>query len=66
MTHALLLLFTAGDGNVLPPPASPSRRQVEVEPYRGPSTASQTPSRDEFSSDEESLAWDVEGWEDVG
>ena len=24
------------------------------------------PSRDEFSSDEEPLAWDAEGWEDVG
>jgi hypothetical protein len=24
------------------------------------------PSRDEFSADEEPLAWDAEGWEDVG
>jgi len=24
------------------------------------------PSRDEFSTDEEPLAWDAEGWEDVG
>jgi hypothetical protein len=24
------------------------------------------PSRDEFSSDEEALAWDAAGWEDVG
>ena len=24
------------------------------------------PSRDEFSSDEEPLAWEAEGWEDVG
>ena len=24
------------------------------------------PSRDEFSADEESLAWDAEGWKDVG
>jgi hypothetical protein len=24
------------------------------------------PSRDEFSVDEEPLAWDAEGWEDVG
>jgi hypothetical protein len=24
------------------------------------------PSADEFSSDEEPLAWDAEGWEDVG
>jgi hypothetical protein len=24
------------------------------------------PSRDEFSSDEEPLAWDAEGWEDLG
>jgi hypothetical protein len=23
-------------------------------------------SRDEFSADEEPLAWDAEGWEDVG
>jgi hypothetical protein len=24
------------------------------------------PSRDEFSADEEPLAWEAEGWEDVG
>jgi hypothetical protein len=24
------------------------------------------PSRDEFSADEDSLAWDADGWEDVG
>ena len=24
------------------------------------------PSRDEFSADEEPLAWDADGWEDVG
>jgi len=24
------------------------------------------PSRDEFSSDEEPLGWDADGWEDVG
>ena len=24
------------------------------------------PSRDEFSADEEPLAWDAEGWEDMG
>lgn len=24
------------------------------------------PSRDEFSADEEPLAWDAEGWEDLG
>jgi len=24
------------------------------------------PGRDEFSSDEEPLAWDAEGWKDVG
>jgi hypothetical protein len=24
------------------------------------------PARDEFSADEEPLAWDAEGWEDVG
>ncbi len=24
------------------------------------------PARDEFSTDEEPLAWDAEGWEDVG
>ena len=24
------------------------------------------PARDEFSSDEELLSWDAEGWEDVG
>jgi hypothetical protein len=24
------------------------------------------PSRDEFSADEDPLAWDAEGWEDVG
>ena len=24
------------------------------------------PSRDEFSADEEPLAWDAEGWDDVG
>lgn len=24
------------------------------------------PLRDEFSADEDSLAWDAEGWEDVG
>jgi hypothetical protein len=24
------------------------------------------PSSDEFSADEEPLAWDAEGWEDVG
>jgi hypothetical protein len=24
------------------------------------------PSRDEFSQDEEPLAWDAEGWEDMG
>jgi len=24
------------------------------------------PSRDEFSGDDEPLAWDAEGWEDVG
>ena len=24
------------------------------------------PSRDEFSSDDEPLAWDAEGWEDIG
>jgi hypothetical protein len=24
------------------------------------------PSRDEFSADDEPLAWDAEGWEDIG
>jgi len=24
------------------------------------------PSRDEFSADEEPLAWDADGWEDLG
>ena len=24
------------------------------------------PSRDEFSADDEAIAWDADGWEDVG
>jgi len=24
------------------------------------------PSRDEFSADDETLAWDADGWDDVG
>jgi hypothetical protein len=31
-----------------------------------PAYRSVPPSRDEFSTDEEPLAWDAEGWEDVG
>ena len=36
---------------------------------RGPDASvyrSAPPSGDEFSADEEPLAWDAEGWEDVG
>ena len=35
----------------------------------GPSAVTHVPSvvmRDEFSADEEPLAWDAEGWEDIG
>ena len=35
-------------------------------PLGAPVYLSVPPSRNEFSADEEPLAWDAEGWEDVG
>jgi hypothetical protein len=32
----------------------------------GPVYRSVPPLRDEFSADDEALAWDAEGWEDIG
>jgi hypothetical protein len=39
-----------------------------VSPHGADATAYRSipPSRDEFPADEEPLAWDAEGWEDVG
>jgi len=38
-----------------------TRRGDDASVYR-----SVPPSRDEFSADDEPLAWDAEGWEDIG
>jgi hypothetical protein len=36
------------------------------EPESESAYRSKPPRRDEFSSDEESLAWEAEGWENIG
>jgi hypothetical protein len=36
------------------------------EPENESAYRSKPPRRDEFSSDEESLAWEAEGWENIG
>jgi hypothetical protein len=42
--------------------------QLIASPKRGDESvyASKPPRRDEFSSDDESLAWEAEGWENIG
>ena len=43
-------------------------QRLIARPQGGDSSAyrSVPPSRDEFSADDEPLAWDAEGWEDIG
>lgn len=43
-------------------------RLINAQPEADPRNAYKAlpPARDEFSSDEEPLSWDAEGWENVG